>query len=313
MKKLLLIILVLFVNNTKAQQWIDTGATWYYGFENFGIVGFYKVVYENDTMIAGKACQQLGTYRHNYYHVLPQNIYSYISTDTFSKFFTYSSNDTVYFQNEDFYPGFHVLINYNAQEGDSWSLGFNNDVFPCNDSLETVDSIGIITINSQQLRWQHLSNEFIHVFGLWGKVIERIGNVDHFLLPLSRGCDDGVVIEFDQITFRCFFDNTFPEYNATGQPCDFPISVGVSENEFIKTTLYPNPANNSATLEFENPTNTSFNFQIFDITGRVVMEQSAITTNRITLNTQHLPAGIYHYRLLAEEKKKQSFGKFVVE
>jgi hypothetical protein len=96
---------------------------------------------------------------------------------------------------------------------------------------------------------------------------------------------------------------------------EWPLNClnGIDENNSFTSTLYPNPATNSATLEFENPTNSTFGLQVFDITGRVVMEQNAITSNRITLNTHHLPVGIYHYRLISEKEKKQSFGKLVVE
>ena len=93
---------------------------------------------------------------------------------------------------------------------------------------------------------------------------------------------------------------------------DYAFSIEESFLETFSSTLYPNPAHNSATIDFENPTNANFNLQVFDITGRAVIEQN-IKTNRAQLNTQHLPPGIYQYRLLSEKERRQSFGKFVVE
>lgn len=121
---------------------------------------------------------------------------------------------------------------------------------------------------------------------------------------------------FDTVLYRFTFISDSIEHNRDGLMFDaidlYDYAQSISEFSERSSTLYPNPATHSATLEFENPTNTAFNLQFFDITGRVIMEQSAITTDRITLNTQHLPAGIYHYRLMAAEEKLQSFGKLII-
>ncbi len=100
------------------------------------------------------------------------------------------------------------------------------------------------------------------------------------------------------------FDNIMP----------FELCGAISENNLIhfSSSIFPNPTNNITIIEFENPTNSNFNLQVFDITGRAVIEQN-IRTNRTQLNTQNLPPGIYQYRLLSEKERKQSFGKFVVE
>lgn len=93
---------------------------------------------------------------------------------------------------------------------------------------------------------------------------------------------------------------------------DYAFSIEETFLETFTSTLYPNPSTNSATIEFENPTNANFSLQVFDITGRTVIEQN-IKTNRTQLNTQHLPPGIYQYRLISQKERRQSFGKFVVK
>jgi hypothetical protein len=122
---------------------------------------------------------------------------------------------------------------------------------------------------------------------------------------------DTLIIHF---IFRANSDNATNKEGWLIDDINFSFNYceSVSEHSLFTSTLYPNPTTHYTTLEFENPTNAIFNLQVFDITGRVVMEQSAITSNRITLNTQHLPAGIYHYRLMALEEKLQSFGKLII-
>ncbi|MGE0635597.1 MAG: T9SS type A sorting domain-containing protein [Bacteroidia bacterium] len=132
-------------------------------------------------------------------------------------------------------------------------------------------------------------------------------------------CNIGNIWKSDSLIFHFVFRANSENLDSLdGWLIDnIQISTGycesVPEHTLFTSTLYPNPATHSATLEFENPTNTTFGLQIFDITGRVVMEQGNITNNRIQLNTQHLPAGIYHYQLISEKEKKQSFGRFVAE
>lgn len=109
--------------------------------------------------------------------------------------------------------------------------------------------------------------------------------------------NQGIGLAFDDIYIENFYCPSVPENELT----------------HFFSSLFPNPANNSATIEFENPTNSHFSLQVFDITGRAVIEQTNIRGNRAQLNTQHLPSGIYQYRLLSEKERKQSFGKFVVE
>lgn len=120
----------------------------------------------------------------------------------------------------------------------------------------------------------------------------------------------------DTVLYRFTFISDSIENNRDGLMFDavqlYDYAQSISELSELPSTLYPNPSTNSATIEFENPTNSNFNLSVYDITGRSVIEQN-IKTNRTQLNTQNLPPGIYQYRLISEKERKQSFGKFVVE
>ncbi len=107
-------------------------------------------------------------------------------------------------------------------------------------------------------------------------------------------------------------------YKKGSEECGSPISeseINAIENHNLSpfsSTLYPNPANNLATIDFENINNANFSLQVFDIIGRTVIEQTTIKTNRTELILRNLSPGIYHYHLLSQQEHKQSFGKFVV-
>ncbi len=189
-----------------------------------------------------------------------------------------------------------LLYDFSLELGDTFCFDFFNHL--CSPVL-FIDSILVNTSYRRVIKIQVSETQY------W---IEGIGNL-YGLFDLSQTGSN-----FNYLA--CFHNNDYSFSHHPFSPiqgCHCDNGIGIPEHPPFTSTLYPNPATNSATLEFENPTNTAFNLQVFDITGRVVIEQSIITTNRIQLNTQHLPAGIYHYRLIAAEEKLQSFGKLIID
>lgn len=146
----------------------------------------------------------------------------------------------------------------------------------------------------------------------------NVNNWQHFSITINLLLSSFNIHQGDTILYRFSFISDSVETNKEGWILDRVTtndwSESISENSLTSftSTLYPNPSTNSATIEFENPTNSNFSLQVFDIMGRAVIEQN-IKTTRTQLNTQHLPPGIYQYRLLSEKERRQSFGKFVVE
>ncbi len=66
---------------------------------------------------------------------------------------------------------------------------------------------------------------------------------------------------------------------------------GINENlNNNHLTLYPNPATNTITLEAETELKE---IEIIDISGKSVLQKQALSTNKITLNIERLPSGIY--------------------
>jgi len=66
---------------------------------------------------------------------------------------------------------------------------------------------------------------------------------------------------------------------------------GINENlNNNHLTLYPNPATNTITLEADNDLKE---IEVFDISGKSVLQKQAQSSNKITLNIEMLPNGIY--------------------
>jgi Secretion system C-terminal sorting domain/Beta-propeller repeat len=61
--------------------------------------------------------------------------------------------------------------------------------------------------------------------------------------------------------------------------------------------IYPNPTNQSATLEFDNSKQQNHNLTLYDTQGRLIETITNIKTGRITIERNNLPSGLYFFRL----------------
>ena len=86
-------------------------------------------------------------------------------------------------------------------------------------------------------------------------------------------------------------------------------TVGVNElSNSSNLSLYPNPANQYAILNYESNTITELNVTIFDITGKEVQHQSTPTSignNSLKLDIENLESGVYFVTITDEKNSKK--------
>ena len=86
-----------------------------------------------------------------------------------------------------------------------------------------------------------------------------------------------------------------------------PEEVIITGNE-LDVTIYPNPATIDFTVQFKSEENSRYNISLFDISGRLVLEQSftgSVGMNRQTLNIESLRKGIYVVDISNENHRAQ--------
>lgn len=78
--------------------------------------------------------------------------------------------------------------------------------------------------------------------------------------------------------------------------------------------LFPNPAKNTLTLQFESVVN-NINYQIYDPKGSVLLKQNNISTdnNSLVINTQSLGNGMYFIKGIDSDKKGKFVKKFFIQ
>ncbi len=91
--------------------------------------------------------------------------------------------------------------------------------------------------------------------------------------------------------------------------------IGIDEYSILSgIKVYPNPASDILTFDFQDAVQESTTIQILDVMGRTVyeMEIAEITSDsRIKTDVSELPSGIYNYFIKSGEKRKS--GKLIIE
>jgi hypothetical protein len=271
-------------NNLRAQIWAPQGAEWYYGYSRFGISGYVKITYSDDTLISENVspvqyhnCQKLIKTDYSYNH-----INSILDTVHIGDEYTYSNEDTVFLYK---YNHFYVLYDFSAQPGDSWFVPPTyGDI--C-DSLVTVTvvSTGDTIINSEELRYFVVDSYEESAWMLCGLVIEKIGPVDRYMLP-EQNC----FIDLEEGgPLRCYNDDDFQYVTGIASSCDYiPVGINEADNDYFE--IYPNPAVN--TIRIDCPPGKTYHLILRNLMGASVLESSGIS-NGMSINISGFTPGIY--------------------
>jgi lysyl endopeptidase len=78
-----------------------------------------------------------------------------------------------------------------------------------------------------------------------------------------------------------------------------PPAQNAETNVQGQTSIYPNPSTHYVTLETNFPENSSVQYQIYDLNGRIVTSGNLSSgTSRTTLNTSQMAEGVYQVSFL---------------
>lgn len=178
-----------------------------------------------------------------------------------------------------------------------------------NDSLFDMDRIDfIIPIDNTEI-WELTNSTMVahpfHIHDVQFYVLDRDGNIP----PMhERGRKDVVLVKANETVrfitkFETFTDTVTPypyhchilmheDDGMMGQFLVVPSGfTGINEN-FIKTeklSIYPNPT--TATITFAALESSPFDYRIFDVTGKLVMDENNLDSRSISVVA--LPVGIY--------------------
>jgi len=298
MKKFTLLNLLIFFLvlplSSITQNWAPVGAKWYFTQNHIGTSGVSYRVSESikDTIILGKNCRK----------IIQEDVFQ-----TWEVFYTYKSNDSVYFYNS-FLNEFKLLYDYGASTGDIWVIPTIPKDPNLYNRLDTVivhvDSTSQTIIDNQSLRVLYTSMEYPlnstespAEFG--GEIIENIGGLKFFTPTYAHFFQDPSLGDM-----RCFVSNDLV-FETGAYDCD---EVTLSNNEFSLNRLlvFPNPVDDFLILKGNMGYN--FNYVIYNTIGSGL--GSGIICND-KINVANLSKGIYYIHLVNSSLNVIKIAKFL--
>jgi len=75
----------------------------------------------------------------------------------------------------------------------------------------------------------------------------------------------------------------------------------INDDNFI--FIYPNPATNYFNVDFKNGFNENIDIQIYDVIGKMVLNQSVASKNPMRINVENLKNGVYYVKVIQHNDK----------
>ena len=268
-RNILFLLLATLTIPGQAQSWCPPGATWTYN-AGMALAGFHRMTYTHDTLIGGFNAQIIDQYSAIQFPQPPPGPtfggpphISYTPVAVITR----SDSDAVFILTGSVWD---TLYWFGAIPGDRWfpphALGSACDPI-------TVADTGTMVIDGVPLRRVETMDGYT--------LIERIGCTWDMFMYCPNWILDGPT------GMRCYSDDEISYQIAPGA-CE--MLVGVNEASATSSLMiYPNPGTDQFSLSLPPGAHT---IALFDAAGRVV-HQHRIHDEQATIDTAHLPAGIY--------------------
>lgn len=293
----------------KSQTYFSSpGASWHLGAYWPGTLiivnGYSEYKYLRDTSVNSINCKLIsGTY----YGDL-----SYFQTNTivpnYRQYYTYENNGVVFYYNG---SNFDTVVNFKASIGDKWlwPKTFPNTAH-YRGALTVVDTFNTL-INNQKLKSIKVSYSYtstpsnifyltFHERTLWfgaSTFSHPPGLFPEFFDVKAASAS----VHLPYVSFRCYEDNQFINYNPSGSGCKYIVGLTETNNSLTEIKLIPNPVQSKFCIDVENYQfqETSIAATITDVTGKFIQSYNLIS-QKTEIDIAALESGIYF--LTFEEK-----------
>jgi len=290
MKKILTILITILSLQGFSQEWAEIGAIWHYTKRtvNPNLISYTTFESVSDTIIIGISCKHIIQVDRDYDTA---SVYSH---------YMYSLNDSVYFFRD---GDFHLLLDFNAVEGDTIELGWYN-TGSGDPLLMIVDSTSTIDINGETRIIQYVYCGDGLVIEYTDKVIEGIGSTD-FMFPTLDGTLYRSLRCYEDSVVGLFLSPFHSYYGWNFEDCD-EIITGINEWEIDQSlSVYPNPFTTSTSIEYELTEPSHVQLTIYNVIGETIYKSEERIMprgkNSIIWTPDRLPEVMYYGVLRSEE------------
>jgi hypothetical protein len=123
----------------------------------------------------------------------------------------------------------------------------------------------------------------------------------------ASGSGGAVAYSVGQIVYTTHTGATGSVAQGVQQPYEISIVLGVEDNQIsLNMKAYPNPTTDYLTLTIDNIELSTLNFQLFDISGKLI-ESKKITSTTETIRMENLPSATYFLKVVNNNNKIKTF------
>ncbi len=130
-------------------------------------------------------------------------------------------------------------------------------------------------------------------------------------LPATGGNASGsggtVAYSVGQVVYTTSTGSNGSVAEGVQQPYEISIVLGIEDNQIsLNIQAYPNPTTDYLTLNIGNNELSALNFQLFDISGKLI-ENKKITSATETIRMENLPTATYFLKVTNNNKEVKTF------
>ncbi|RTL14859.1 MAG: T9SS type A sorting domain-containing protein [Flavobacteriaceae bacterium] len=123
----------------------------------------------------------------------------------------------------------------------------------------------------------------------------------------ASGTNGNVSYSVGQIVYTTNTGATGSVAQGVQQPFEIQTVLGAENfNINLQLAVYPNPTTNWLQLEVKNTDFTNLSYQLFDLNGRMILNQK-VTTETSTISLEQLPAAIFLLKVVNNNKEVKTF------
>ena len=123
----------------------------------------------------------------------------------------------------------------------------------------------------------------------------------------ASGSGGTVAYSVGQIVYTTNTGTTGSVAQGVQQPFEISVVLGIDNNAInLEVTAYPNPTTNYLTLNICKTELSALNFQLYDITGKLI-ESKKIKSSIETIDMENLPTATYFLKVADNNKEVKTF------
>ena len=123
----------------------------------------------------------------------------------------------------------------------------------------------------------------------------------------ATGAGGQVSYTVGQVAYTTNFGTTGSVAQGVQQPYEIQTVLGAENFDInLQLAVYPNPTTNWLTLVVKNYSYDNLNYQLFDLNGRLIVNNK-ITTETATIEMAQYPSAVYLLKVLDKNKEIKTF------